>query len=130
VASRPAPLTYVLDEDVHPEVAAVARGLGLDVRSVHEIGRRGFSDFDQLRLAAADRRIVVTRNRDDFITLTVESFRAGDPHHGVLILPHTLPNADPARAAHALAAWHRRWEPVGHPGAYFIEFITGGGASP
>jgi predicted nuclease of predicted toxin-antitoxin system len=123
VASQSSPLTYLLDEDVHPEVAAVARGLGLDAQSAHEVGRRGLSDFDQLRLAATDGRIFVTRNRDDFITLTVESFRAGDPHHGVLILPYTLSNADPARAAHALVAWHRRWEAVGHPGPYFIEFV-------
>jgi predicted nuclease of predicted toxin-antitoxin system len=127
VASRLAPLTYLLDEDIHPEVAAVARGLGLEALSVHEVGRRGRSDFDQLRLAAADRRIFVTRNRDDFITLTVESFRAGEPHHGLLILPYTLSNADPARAAHALVDWHRRWEAAGHPGPYFIEFVTGGG---
>lgn len=130
MASRAAPLRFLLDEDIHPEVAAVARGLGLDVQSVHEIGRRGHADFDQLRLAAADRRILVTRNRDDFIALTVESFRAGDPHYGVLILPYTLSNADPARAAHALVAWHRRWEAVGHPGPYFIEFVTGGTAAP
>ncbi len=115
------PLRYLLDEDVNPEVA---RTLGLDVTSVHEIGRRGLSDFDQLRLAAGDARIFVTRNRDDFIALTVEAFRTGDPHHGVLILPYTLPNQHPTPIARALASWHSRTENAGHPGAYFIAFVT------
>ena len=118
------PLRYLLDEDANPEVAAVARALGLDVTSVHEIGRRGLSDFDQLRLAAADSRIFVTRTRDDFIALTVEAFRTGDPHHGVLILPYTLPNQHPTPIARALAVWHSRMEGTGHPGAYFIDFVT------
>jgi len=124
VAAQPAPLRYLLDEDVHPEAAVAARALGLDVTSVHEMGRRGRTDYDQLRLAAADGRIFVTRNRDDYITLTVESFRTAEPHHGVLILPHTLPNAQPGRIARALAAWHERWDATGHPGPGFLEFLT------
>jgi hypothetical protein len=123
VAATPAALRCLLDEDVHPEAAVAARGLGLDVTSVHEVGRRGRSDYDQLRLAAADGRIFVSRNRDDYITLTVEAFRTGEPHRGVLILPHTLPNTQPGRIARALAAWHERWEATGHPGAGFIDFL-------
>lgn len=122
--AREAPaLRYLLDEDVHPEVARIGVNLGFDVVSVHDIGRRGLSDFEQLRLATADGRIVMTRNRDDFILLTVDAFRAGDPHHGVLILPHTVRNDRPAEIARALEAWHLRWRDVGHPGAYFIDFL-------
>ena len=124
MAATPTPLRYLLDEDVHPEAAVAARGLGLDVTSIHEVGRRGRGDYDQIRLAAAEGRIFVTRNRDDYITLTVEAFRTGEPHHGVLILPHTLPNTQPGRIARALAAWHERWEATGHPGAGFIDFLT------
>ena len=123
MAATPAPLRYLLDEDVHPEAAVAARGLGLDVASVHELGRRGRTDYDQLRLAAADGRIFVSRNRDDYITLTVEAFRTGEPHHGVLILPHTLPNTQPGRIARAVAAWHARWAATGHPGGGFIDFL-------
>ena len=124
MADEPAPLRYLLDEDVHPDAAVAARGLGLDVVSVQEAGRRGRSDYDQLRLTAADGRVFVTRNRDDYIMLTVEAFRTGEPHHGVLILPHTLPNTQPGRIARALAAWHGRWKDTGHPGGGFIDFIT------
>ena len=118
------PLRYLLDEDINADVVAAARSLGLDVTSVHQIGRRGLSDFDQLRLAAADARIFVTRNRDDFIALTMEAFRTGAPHHGVLIVPYTLPNRHPTPIARALAAWHSRMQGGGHPGAYFIDFVS------
>ncbi len=123
--ARPAPaLRYLFDEDVNPEVARIAARLGFDVVSVHDLGRRGLSDLDQLRFAAMDGRIVVTRNRDDFIVLTVDAFRAGDPHHGVLILPHTVRNDRPAEIARVLEAWHGRWQDVGYPGDYFIDFVS------
>lgn len=56
-------------------VAESARGPGLDAVSVHEIGRRGFGAAEQLDFAARDDRVFPTRNRDDFILLTVEAFR-------------------------------------------------------
>ena len=68
-------MRFVLDEDLSPVVAETARGLGLDAVSGHEIGRRGLDDRQQLELSAADGRASVTRNRDDFILLTLEAFR-------------------------------------------------------
>jgi hypothetical protein len=70
----------------------VARDLGLDVVSVHEIDRLGLSDEEQLRFAATEGRILVTRNRDDFLALTTEFYRRGKPHRGVLIVTAGLPN--------------------------------------
>jgi hypothetical protein len=74
-------LRYLLDEDVNPAVSEAARALGLDVVSVHEIERTGvaFPDGAQLHFAAVERRIMVTRNRDDFIRLTRDFFQAGEP---------------------------------------------------
>jgi len=83
-------MRFLLDEDVNPAVAEIARSLGLDAESVHEIDRRGFTDPDQLRFAATDRRVFVTRNRDDF-GLTVSWFAAGDLHAGVLIVHAACP---------------------------------------
>lgn len=98
---------YLLDEDVNPEVAAVARGQGLDVRSIYELGREGLSDRRQLEGAAADGRALVTYNRDDYRELTVEFFQARKPHSGVVIIPHSLPDDRPERVAAALEEYER-----------------------
>ena len=116
-------MKFLLDEDVHPGMAEIGRGLDLDVVSVHEIGRRMLTDTEQLEFAAGEGRVMVTRNRDDFIEATVAFFRARQPHAGVLIIPHTLPNADPERMAHALAGWCVKREEVGGLEPYTIDFL-------
>lgn len=98
-------MRFLLDEDLPPSAAEIARNLGLDVVSVHEVGRRGYSDDEQLRFAASEERVFITRNRDDFLLLTVEFFRAGEPHTGVLIVGRKLPNDRPERIAHAIKRW-------------------------
>lgn len=113
-------MRFLLDEDLSPVAAETARGLGLDAESVHEVGRRGHSDREQLELAASDGRIFVTRNRDDFIRLTIEAFQTGAPHAGVLIVPRSLPNHHPERLAHALRGW-RDEHP--EPGSHFLDFL-------
>lgn len=55
------------DEDLAPAIADIVRRQVLDVVSVHELGRRQSSDDEQLRFAAAQGRVLLTRNRDDFI---------------------------------------------------------------
>ena len=98
-------LRFLLDEDLNPRAAKIARGIGLDATSVHDIGRLGLPDEEQLRLAAAEDRIFVTRNRNDFLALTTEFYRRGNPHAGVLIATAGLPNDRPERLAHALKRW-------------------------
>lgn len=119
-------MRFLLDEDVNPAVAEIGRGLGLDVVSVHEIQRQGFDDESQLRYAAGDGRVFVTRNRDDFIKLTVSFFHASDAHPGVLIIPHSLPNNQPALLAHALHRWHERFDADDESFQYAIDFLTTG----
>ena len=117
-------MRFLLDEDLNPEVGETGRGLELDVVSVHEIGRRGLDDREQIELAADDGRIFVTRNRDDFIQLTVEFYQAGSAHPGVLIVPYSLPNNRPELIAHSLRAWHDRQAQVGEPSPFFIDFLA------
>jgi uncharacterized protein with PIN domain len=112
---------FFIDEDLSPGVAEIARGLGLDAVSVHEIDRRGYPDVDQLRFATLEGRVLVTRNRDDFIRLTISWFQTGELHAGVLIVPHSLPNHRPDRIAHSLKRWQDR---TGDPGLHFVDFLA------
>ncbi len=114
---------FLLEEDLNPTAAEVARGLGLDAVSVHEIERLGLSDEEQLRFAAAEDRIFVTRNRDDFLSLTTESYRRGEPHRGVLIVTAGLPNNRPERLAHALARWKRERGDHLHTTTHYADFL-------
>ena len=114
-------MRFLLDEDLNPAVAEIARGLGMDVLSVHEIDRRGLRDEDQLRFSASQQRIFVTRNRDDFLALNLTFFQTGEPHAGLLIVPRSLPNHLPERIAHALRRWRER---TGDAGASFIDFLS------
>ena len=67
-------------------------------------------------------RVFITRNRDDFIRLTVLFFRTGESQSsGILIVPRSLPNHLPERIAHALRRWQER--PV-DPGAGFVDFLS------
>ena len=117
---------FLLDQDISYRVAEVARGLGLDIVSVYECGREHLSDLEQLRLAAMDRRLFVTRNRDDFIRWTVEFSRTAAAHAGVLIVPRTIPPQRPEPLAHALAHWTQAYgteltAETLH--AYFVAFL-------
>lgn len=119
-------MRYLLDEDVNPATAVAARALGLDVVSVHEVDRCGpdFPDDSQLRFAAFERRIMVTRNRNDYIRLTLAFFQTAEPHYGILIVPYTLPNGHPGRIARALVRWHAVQEPAVDPEPYILDFLA------
>ncbi|TCJ20684.1 hypothetical protein E0L93_00180 [Rubrobacter taiwanensis] len=120
---------FLLDEDLPPKAAEIARGLGLDAVSVHEVSRAGraISDPEQLRYAAEEGRILVTRNRDDFIRHTVEFYRKGELTAGVLIVTGGLPNDRPEKISRALLRWEeaRRERPESF-GTHSLDFLGSG----
>ena len=118
-----------LDEDISPKVSVILRKKGVDAVSAHEVHMLQSSDEEQLSFAANEGRAMVTRNRNDFINLTVQFFENLKPHEGLIIVPYTIPGSEFSRLADMLAKiaieYLRGLEP------YTIEFVksTQGSAS-
>lgn len=109
--NEPAAHRFYLDEDVPPAAARIARGMGLDVVAAVEVGPLPRTDPEHLAIAAAEGRVVVTYNRDDFQQYTLDFFAAGKPHGGVLVVVRSIPR-NGAAVAHALKDWCERWGPL------------------
>jgi len=65
---------------------------------------------------------IVTRNRGEFITLTVQAFENTSPHHGLVVVSHSIPGSDFRRMAGMLEKCAKK-----NPGgmsAYTIESMT------
>jgi uncharacterized protein with PIN domain len=74
----PVEIRYHLDEHMHPAVAAGLRRRGVDVTTTLGARLTGASDEDQLAFAAAQGRVLVTRDRH-FLVLD----REGVAHAGI-----------------------------------------------
>lgn len=119
-------MRFLLDESIHPRVAELAWEMELDVASVHDLRRQGHSDRAQLEYAAAQERVLVTRNRGDYLYLTREFYHAGLPHRGVLLVESGLPNDQPEMLARSLRRWvqaHSYPADDGGFGAYHVDFL-------
>ncbi|HSH46954.1 MAG TPA: DUF5615 family PIN-like protein [Longimicrobiales bacterium] len=120
-------LRFLLDEGIHPSVAELAWAEDLDVVSLHELRRHGLPDREQLAFAAEQGRILVTRNRGDYLYWTREFYHGGLPHRGVLLLDDGLPNDQPAAIVRSLRRWaqasaYREADGDGF-GAYHVDFL-------
>ncbi len=114
-------MKYYLDEDLSPKIAELLRAQNVNATSAYEADARGLSDEEQLQRAAQDGRCLVTRNRDDFIRLTLRWFNEQRPHCGVLVVPSSIPADRFAAMAEGLAEYARR-RPQGME-AYTVDFL-------
>ena len=113
-----------LDEDISPRVAVLLRKKGVDAVSAHEKDMKGASDEEQLTAAVNEERVMVTRNRNDFIALTVRFFQDFNPHYGLLIVPHSIPGSKFSLIANRLSACVKKHPKGLEP--YTIEFVSRG----
>ncbi|MFH1075886.1 MAG: DUF5615 family PIN-like protein [Pseudomonadota bacterium] len=116
-------MKYYLDEDLSPKIAELLRKQQVDCTSAHEVGMEQCSDFGQLEFAARNKRCMVTRNRNDFIHLTIQFFNDHLLHFGLLIVPYTIPGDRFSLIAKALIKYANE-HPQGMQ-AYAIDFIGG-----
>jgi hypothetical protein len=114
-------LKFYIDEDISPKVVEILRQHGIDGVSAHDIGLAGASDEDQFAEAVSRKCAIVTRNKDDFITLTVQAFENRSPHYGLVVFSHRISGSDFGEMAALLEKCAKK-NPEGM-GAYTIEFI-------
>lgn len=114
-------IKYYLDEDLNPVIAGMLRKEKVDAASAHEAGMFQASDLEQLEYAASHKRCMVTRNRNDFIRLTVQFFNEHRPHHGVLIIPHSYRGDDFRAIAKALRVYAKKHKAA--LSSYTIDFL-------
>ena len=115
-------MRFYLDENLSDKIAEIGRAWRLDILSSHECGQNGLTDEQQLKFAATEGRCLVTRDRDDFIVLTVRFFERQWPHAGVLIIPPSFHRSRFTSIAEALARYGE-----GHPeglSAYAVDFLS------
>jgi hypothetical protein len=79
------------------------------------------SDQEQLEFAGKEKRCLGTRNRHDFIRLTVWFFNDQHPHYGILIIPYTIPGDQFSRTARLLKKFASKNPPGLKP--YAIAFL-------
>ena len=90
------------DQDVSREIVTHLRRGGLDVIMTREVQRQRNADPEQLAFATAQQRILLTRNRDDFVLLhdawlhwsSLWNITPIPQHTGILVVPHGFRNED------------------------------------
>jgi len=78
-------LRLVLDEMYSDTISSELRKLGVDAISIHDRPKlEGSSDEEVMRVAIAERRVLVTNNVRDYAPLVEEFGLRGEMHFGVV----------------------------------------------
>ncbi len=72
-----------VDEDIHPLLAKFLRQQGFDAISAHEINATGLNDKDQLNLAIAQQRVLISYNKRNFLQ---DSKAEQNNHFGIILI--------------------------------------------
>lgn len=115
-------MKYYLDEDISPKIAEILRKHRIDAISAHDAEMLQVTDKEQLERAASEGRCLVTRNRNDFIRLTVQFFNEHRPHSGVLIILHTLHGDKFTLIAKVIIKYHSKHS-KGKAEPYAVDFL-------
>jgi hypothetical protein len=84
-------LLLYLDECLDQRLLTTFTERDCDVLTVAGAGRRQLSDTEQLRLATAQGRVLVSHNQLHFRRLHQRFVEAGHTHAGIILLPQTVP---------------------------------------
>ncbi len=106
-------LRFVFDQHVSVPALKRLREDGVDVVHVAEVGLDEADDPDILAWAAAEDRIVVTRNYRDFAPLVEAYAKQGVDSPGVLFYASSVRHADVGHHVRALHEWIRGAEEAG-----------------
>ena len=74
-----------LDEDVPEAIALALRLRGYDVITVKDVGRKGFTDIEQLKYASSEKRVILTHNIADFCKIHSDFIKEGLEHSGIIL---------------------------------------------
>ncbi len=81
-----------LDEDVSVVLGAILRARGFNVLTARDAKQLGRTDVEQLMVAAAANRVLLTHNRVDFEQLHQEWVESEQAHAGIVIARRRLPS--------------------------------------
>jgi len=93
-----------VDECITNKVAVWLRDAGWAASHVIEIGRRGYSDYEQLEFAAENGMLLLSYNVRDFVELNTEWAMTGKPHAGILLAHDVIYQRQPRVLVNDLVA--------------------------
>lgn len=100
-------MKFYLDEHLPPLLAQMLQERGIDCLTTQATGNVGRTDEEQLVYAAAEKRVLLTFNRKDFLLLAKDWLMSGRVHAGI-ILSKQLPAPEVLRHLLHLVAQHRK----------------------
>ncbi|MFO7767587.1 MAG: DUF5615 family PIN-like protein [bacterium] len=120
----------MIDENIPLVIAQALRDNGIDALHVEEADLKGEEDVLILRVAAIQRRIVVTRDVKDYIRLAGLFRDTGHDLEGILLVGHRIPAAPPRILIQALLEWTLAVQEEPDRPGYAVQWLPSPSAGP